>query len=611
VERLDHGYRPAGRHRALIPIAPARIRWHEGRPRAESFNDIYFSGDGMAETRRVFIEPSGIVARARQHSHVCVAELGFGTGMNFAVCAEQILQETSARLHYVSFEKYPLRAEDWRQVFGAYAGKLPIYEALQLQPLPVLSGWHQRVLAGGRVTLQVYHGDVLDGMQDLAQRQANPVDTWFLDGFAPAKNPHMWQPDIYPLLARMAHAHTTVATFTAAGHVRRSLNDAGFVMRKVDQQPFKRESLAGHFAGPAHRGGPSAPASVQVHGAGIAGASVARHLAEAGIPVQVFDPAGIAGGASGIGASMLHARLLGDGSGQAVLRCSAFHYAACYLHRYAGVTASGVLQVQGPNVNAAKLERIATAYGAGDPVQQHWIHRVSESEARAISGAPVTGDALHFPSACAVNAADLCAGLLDHPAIDFQETAHFDDQACNVVCAATQSRGFPGCELLEIAELHGQLDWYRSPQPMARLPIVGNGYLIPTREGCVVGATYEYNPWPAERATAYNRELNAHLLGGTPLEWSRRARGARCVTSDRTPIVGRLDGGQQAEGALWLAAGLGSMGITAGPLAGAMIAAQIGGWLAPTDPYAEALMRPQRFAERQARRGIRHIEPLG
>ena len=52
------------------------------------------------------------------------------------------------------------------------------------------------------------------------------------------------------------------------------------------------------------------------------------------------------------------------------------------------------------------------------------------------------------------------------------------------------------------------------------------------------------------------------------------------------------------------------MGTTAGVLTAAQIAADILGWLPPLDKAVAHLMRPQRFRERQARRGVRHISPL-
>ncbi len=100
-----------------MPITPAQLTWDGSQPRTAQFDDIYHSADGIAESQRVFLVPSNISAQARSQSCVCVAELGFGTGLNFAVCAQHVLDASpSTQLRFVSFEKHPLKASDWAKV---------------------------------------------------------------------------------------------------------------------------------------------------------------------------------------------------------------------------------------------------------------------------------------------------------------------------------------------------------------------------------------------------------------------------------------------------------------------------------------------------------------
>ena len=58
------------------------------------------------------------------------------------------------------------------------------------------------------------------------------ADAWFLDGFAPAKNPELWEPDLMAEVGRHTAPGGSFATYTAAGHVRRSLADAGFAVER-------------------------------------------------------------------------------------------------------------------------------------------------------------------------------------------------------------------------------------------------------------------------------------------------------------------------------------------------------------------------------------------
>ena len=193
---------------AFNPVTPARLSWRGDDPFATDYDDIYFATDGIAEVRRVFMQPADVSDRMANGQLRCIGELGFGTGLNFAVCAEAWLSSRAdGCLHFISFEKHPLTQADWQRVGATYKSTLPIYQDLLQQPLPVLPGWHQRFLANGRICLSVFHGDAQVGLQAMQQQLRQPVDAWFLDGFAPDKNPDMWQPALFgQLIAASATA---------------------------------------------------------------------------------------------------------------------------------------------------------------------------------------------------------------------------------------------------------------------------------------------------------------------------------------------------------------------------------------------------------------------
>ncbi len=474
-------------------IPAAQIRWQGDQAEAIGYDDIYFRDDALAESDRIFIKPSQIVPKAQAKATVCIGELGFGMGTNFIAAAAAVLQHSNAHLRYVAIEKHPLSPADWLQVNSRAQQHKALYQALTEPVLPLLAGWHERVFAAGRVTLTVFYGDVIAGLEALAQQQHNPVDAWFLDGFTPAKNPQMWTPQIYSALAELSTRNTSVASFTAAGHVRRGLQTAGFAIKRLDQKPHKHHSLAGYYQqnGRARR---LVPSQVTVHGKGIGGASVARRLAESGVTVQVLDPAGEVSASARINAAVMHARLLGDGSPSAVFRHASFHYASAYLQAFSGFARTGVLQLQGPNMNAKKLQRISTAYGHNHEHQQHWLQQLSAAQAAQLSGAQIEADALFFPTAGVVDLPELCAALLDHPNISqhcsdaLSQPGLFDPEGTHILCSAGGTRAFPGCDHLEISEVHGQLDRFESTSRISTLPIVGNGYLVPDDKGvwCLV-----------------------------------------------------------------------------------------------------------------------------
>jgi tRNA 5-methylaminomethyl-2-thiouridine biosynthesis bifunctional protein len=587
-------------------LVPADIAWHHGSPFARRYDDIYFSVDGLNEAERTLIAPTDLIGLSNAHAHLCVAELGFGTGLNFAAIADTVLAHSKASLHFIAFEAHPLSLVDWQKMAVLHSARLPMYDLLVQQPLPILAGWHRRTFAGGRVVLSVFHGSAISGLTDLVKRQRNTVDVWILDGFAPAKNPDMWTPDLFQQIANTAYPGTQLATFCAATAVFHNLQAVGFELRRIDQRPHKQESLAGTFI--PHRRRRQAPraTTVTVHGAGIGGATMARHLAEQGVNVGVFDPHGIATGGSCIRSALLHARLLGDRSVTAEHRAAAFHYATNYLRNYPGVAHSGVLQVAGPNFSAQKLARVADAYDVAAKHHHYWMQRLNCDETARCARLPLRNESLWFPSAKTIDLPRLCMALLSHANIEFHaRAADPNDSEPNILCAGTASRFLPtpgpqNFAWMEIADVEGQLDDVRISSAMPNVPIVGNGYVVPHATGLTIGATYEYKPWTHEAASAHNIELNSNYLGPclTPVS---RIRATRAVSSDRVPLVGQL--GEN----IWVASAHGSMGTSSAPFAAAVVASELLGWIPPASPAVVALLNPLRFLARQARRGVRHI----
>ena len=216
-----------------IEMPNAQLDWDDqGRPHSRLFDDVYFSDkSGLEETRYVFIEQNALrerFAALPANAPFVIGETGFGTGLNF-LCAWQLFDETAppdARLHFISVEKYPLTREDLQRALGLWPELATYSEQLLASYFAIHPGFQTLSLANGRVTLTLLIGDVLEQLPQLDAQ----VDAWFLDGFAPAKNPDMWTPELFAQLARLAAPDATISTFTSTGWVRRALNEAGFKM---------------------------------------------------------------------------------------------------------------------------------------------------------------------------------------------------------------------------------------------------------------------------------------------------------------------------------------------------------------------------------------------
>ncbi len=566
-------------HRVLTP---AEVRWDGGRPFSVTFEDVYHGTEGTEETGRVFLAPAKFDERVAGAESVTVGELGFGAGRNFAITAQRFLASSAGRLHYVAFEHAPMRREDMTR--AARHSGAALHGALVDAWPPAISGWHRRRFAGGRVQLSLYFGDVLAGLADLTGRRGSGMDAWFLDGFAPRRNPDMWSATVCEAVAALSRPGATLTSYSSAGVVKQRLRQVGFNVRRVDQRPRKWHTLLGVFPGQWSPGVPEWR-PVSVLGAGFAGCSVARALAERGFEVAVHDTS-VAAGASGIPAAVLHPRLLGDGSPAAALRAHGYAFAVWFYGGLAGTRSTGALQLPGPNGDPGRLARILPA------LPPDWIARVGARDASELAGVEVAAEGLHFPHAGLVEGPLLCRALLDHPRIRLDK----GPPGSGVTVLASASGVTDAMPELEVAPLAGQADLF--PGARLRMPVLGDGYAAPggSSQGCWVGATYEYRPWAAGRATTANAQRFRKLFGRSPAAPVGVFRGTRAVTSDRMPVIGRVDGDT------YVTAGHGSNGTTSAALAGEWISSLIAGECLPVTREVEAVCRVERFRERQLRR---------
>jgi len=206
--------------------------WNDGTPVSARFGDPYFSlADGVAETRHVFLAGNGLPERLAPGFQV--AELGFGTGLNLLVLA----MAAPCPIRFTSFEAFPISAADASRALEATGA----FRAEEIAQAAGILDRRERYAQLGPVEVEVLWGDVRGTLPGWT----GAADAWFLDGFAPAKNPEMWEP---ALMAEVA-AHTapggTFATYTAAGAVRRALDAAGFAVERVSGYGAKRHMTRG------------------------------------------------------------------------------------------------------------------------------------------------------------------------------------------------------------------------------------------------------------------------------------------------------------------------------------------------------------------------------
>jgi len=221
----------------------------KGAPRSKEFDDVYFSAaDGLAETRYVFLEKNNLPTAFGGHERFTIFETGFGTGLNF-LAAWKLFEERAEEgltLHFISVEKYPLGGDVIEEYLQPFAYEFPehLQKLIELYPKRLDRGRYEITL-NNNVHLSLIIGDVNEVMADVT----DPVDCWFLDGFKPSSNPEMWSETLFVNMARLSKTGASLATFTAAGFVKRGLRDVGFSVQKVRGFGTKRDMLIGQFSG--------------------------------------------------------------------------------------------------------------------------------------------------------------------------------------------------------------------------------------------------------------------------------------------------------------------------------------------------------------------------
>lgn len=509
------------------------IYWDEkGQPISQHFDDIYFSKEnGLAETDYVFLQNNQLKQRFSQLQpgdiHT-VGETGFGTGLNFLACCELWKQtaQPDTHLHFISTEKYPLTkkvitqaAALWPTLSLAAESLLEVYpshipqntitqsnETADIYRLPISQSITLTLLIGDAATgfeqllARTQSGFTTDSLphseQNHEQRyqtdsiQWQGIDTWFLDGFAPAKNPDMWTEKLFTTMAKLSHSNTHLATFTAAGIVRRGLSAASFSLSKAPGFGKKREMLTGRFQ--AHQEidqatdqGAAQESSQQIDeqnkrvkstenkpdknphltmqqrkkdagivhpltawaltkdykptkktcrvaviGGGLAGCHSAYALAHKGYQVTIFEKNDrLATGASGNAQGVVYGKLSAKCDPLGEVNRYSLRYAQALYSRYWQQKPSSN---QGDACGVLQLSLSEKMTLAHQTISDNIINNpehvryLSAQEASAIANTRIDYPALHFPHLGWVNPAHLCQWLTQHSNITITSNTQID-----------------------------------------------------------------------------------------------------------------------------------------------------------------------------------------
>jgi tRNA 5-methylaminomethyl-2-thiouridine biosynthesis bifunctional protein len=567
----------------------------QGRAWSSLYGDRYASRDGaLAQARHVFLAGNALPQRWAGRRQFVIVETGFGLGTNFLAtwAAWRGDPQRPPRLHVVSLERHPVRAPDLERAAAALPDD-PL-RALRVQllaqwPAP-LAGLHRCEFEDGHVVLTLALGDA----RELAARLVLGADAYYLDGFAPDRNPQMWEPRLVKALARLARPEATVASYTCARAVRDALGAQGFAVERAPGFAGKRQMLRGRYAPRwkmRRREPPAAydgPMHAIVVGAGLAGCACAYALRRRGWSVTLLERGPqAAAGASALPGGLLYPLLSADDNLASQLVRAGFLHARRMLEHIAPGGAGGAgaepiwsdcgvfHQAEDPAAEAALRERMEED---GWP-EGFAVYRTAAQAAELLGLAPRLGGAW-FAGGAVVSSARWCRAMLaalgtgaavhtDFPAERIERasdlwTVRSAQGRCHcapvlVLANAAATATLAGLEYAPLQAIGGRVSLLRAPALRElRAGLSGDGYAVPPLLGsAAVGATYEVET-PEEtpgdtrpgRSGSRDADLEAHaanarrltalLPGAAQIQVDGVFAARRCVSPDRLPLAGAV-----------------------------------------------------------------------
>lgn len=567
-------------------FSSSTLNWLSDTPQSSLFEDIYFSvDDGLAETNHVFLDCNQLPERFATAKTFTIAETGFGTGLNF-LAAWQLFKlhaPATAKLHFVSVEKYPIAPDDLTKALALWPELSMFSEQLIVQYPYHAPGFHQLSFDDGRINLTLMFGDAVDCYCQLDAQ----VDAWFLDGFAPSKNPEMWRPELFQQIGRLSHSETTFATFTCAGVVKRGLRDVGFAVKKVPGFGRKREMLAGTYSPeePVDKTLLTRPVWFQlpekhdgdktaiVIGAGIAGCSTAYSLAKRGWTVTLVDKnSKIATEGSGNHQGALYAKLPAEPIPASRFHLSGFLYSSHFLKMNLADRADiwspcGLLQLAANDKEQIKQQKLAESGHYPKSI----VRAIEQTEASTLAGTAVNNSALFFPEAGWVSPSRLCQWLCEHPNITVMTDTKVvrlerDDRlwrceshkgqqltaAVTVIASAAESVLLEQINHLPVQKIRGQVSLCQTEAniPALNTVLCSQGYISPPTQGQLCfGATFDLKDEATDiRDSGHQQNLEkistmAPDLGTALVQQYHQTGfegrvGFRCASPDKLPMIG-------------------------------------------------------------------------
>ena len=586
----------------------ADLSWKDNKPFSESYGDFYSSKKGSyAEAKHVFIEGNHLQEKflnLEAETTFSIVEVGFGAGINFlTTCQEWLKEEKSNQfLDYIAFDKTLFNVEDFKKTIKQ-CPELKEVSRVYINNYPAnISGTQRIYFKDYRISLTLILGDIKSSLSYLTN--ASDIDVWYLDGFAPDKNPDMWSKEIFKQMNLSSHRDTTFSTFTSARLVKNNLKQGGFIYELAEGFSNKRHMLKGKSESTNAK--EDSKKKIAVIGSGIAGSILAYKLAQRGHEVDVYEQNETAcSGASGNDILITYPRLSAFDSPYARFCLHSFLFASSFYDQLKSNAwhNSGVLLM---SHNDSSLKRQNSLLNARP--DNELFEELSHEEASKRAGLQLNNGGILFEKGGYIEPKALCQDLLSHKNVNLKlsstvekidvyknnltliingEVSEYQEVCLCAGYTSNELLNFPG-----LSSKRGQISYVDSSKEFENLkfPICASGYFSPKIRGShVLGSSYSdvtnYSVLEEEHISNKKKlkaihNFNVNIHGGNV--------GFRAVTKDRLPLIGLNKG-------IYVNTGHGSRGSTSSPLCAEIIADLIDNRPLPVDYEVARALNANRF----------------
>ena len=195
-------------------------------------DETYHSIHGaIQESEYVFIKAGLEYVLQKGQEQISILEIGFGTGLNAFLT---FLHQNNASIDYTTIEAFPIPEETYLQLNYARRLKADPKNLMALHE----AKWDQQMQISSGIKLKKIEGKIQD-----TSLPPNYFDLVYFDAFAPAKQPEMWELEIFEKIAASLKPGGILVTYCAKADFKRNLKFLDFEVESLPGPPWKFEMV--------------------------------------------------------------------------------------------------------------------------------------------------------------------------------------------------------------------------------------------------------------------------------------------------------------------------------------------------------------------------------